>query len=132
MTGPQPLSKAEMEVARIVWERGQATVREVVDALPADRNIDYKTVQTYLRRLEAKGYLAGQRRGRSTVYTPKLARSKVVRETVRDFVNRLFGGESLSLVLHLIEDSRLKADEIRQLRDLVDRLEKQHHGDKQR
>ena len=56
MSPRTPLSKAEMEVASLVWELGEATVRQVTDALPAKRKIDFTTVQTYLSRLEAKGY----------------------------------------------------------------------------
>ena len=57
------LSKAEMEVVRIVWNLGEATVRQALDAFPSQRNIDFTTVQTYLRRLETKGYLRAKRQG---------------------------------------------------------------------
>ena len=58
---PRPaLAKSELEIARIVWKLGSATVREVLAELPKDRNLDFKTVQTYLRRLESKGYLKGE------------------------------------------------------------------------
>lgn len=123
MRSRQPLSKAEMEIARIVWDSGGATVRQVLEALPAEREVDYKTVQTYLRRLEAKGYLKAARHGRSSLYQPAVEPGKVVRETVRDFVNRLFGGQALPLVLHLIEDKGLRREEMEQLRSLIDRLE---------
>ena len=76
------LSKAELEVARIVWSLGGATVRQVHDALPDDRRLDYKTVQTYLRRLEAKRYLATRREGKSIHYRPRVRPTQVVRETV--------------------------------------------------
>jgi predicted transcriptional regulator len=123
----QPLSKAEMEIARLVWEQGSATVRQIADALPADRDVDLKTVQTFLRRLEAKGYLKTRRDGRSAVYTPRVEQAKVVRDTVRDFTKRLFGGDALPLVTHLIEDGGLDEADIRQLRKLIDRLEQQSH-----
>ncbi len=67
------LSRGEMEVARIVWELRHATVRQVLDALPADREIDFTTVQTYLRRLEEKGYLNVRLEGRTRIYSPKFA-----------------------------------------------------------
>ncbi len=54
--GKRPaLAKSELELARIVWELGEATVRQVYEALPAERKLDFWTVQTYLRRLKAKG-----------------------------------------------------------------------------
>ena len=58
------LAKSELEVAQIVWKLGKATVREVFEAMPSERGLDFKTVQTYLRRLEAKGYVQARREGR--------------------------------------------------------------------
>lgn len=117
------LSKAEMEVAHIVWTLQQATVRQVLDGLPDSRDVDYKTVQTYLRRLEAKGYLSSQRAGRTLVYTASVRPRQVIKETVRDFVNRLFGGEPLPLVEHLIREEGLTQDDLGRLRDLLIELE---------
>jgi BlaI family penicillinase repressor len=125
MARRRALSKAEMEVARIVWQHGGATVREVLEALPEERRVDYKTVQTYLRRLEAKGYLRTRREGRSLRYLPRVRPGQVIKETVEDFVNRLFGGEPLPLFEHLIRDHGLSDEEIQRLRELLDELEGQ-------
>ena len=119
-----PVSNAELEVARIVWQLRGATVREVLEALPARRKIEYATVQTYLRRLEAKGYLRGKKQGRSTFYTIRARPDRGVRETVKDFVNRLFDGEALPLFEHFISEQGLSSDEIRKLREMLDRKEK--------
>jgi predicted transcriptional regulator len=123
MSDRKALSKAETEVARIVWERSAATVRDVLEALPPARAIDYKTVQTFLRRLEAKGYLISRRQGRSLVYVPAVNPDEVIQETVQDFIGRLFDGEPLPLVEHLIRDQKLKAADIDRLRGLLDELE---------
>jgi|SRR6185295_815235 len=119
------LSKAELEIARIVWALGRATVRQVFEAMPPDRQVEYKTVQTFLRRLEAKGYLHAQRQGKTIQYRPRIRATQVVRETVRDFLARLFDGEALPLVEHLIADRGLSADEIAKLRALLNQLEAQ-------
>jgi predicted transcriptional regulator len=122
--GEQPeLSKAELEVARIVWRLGGGAVRDVVENLPADREIDFKTVQTYLRRLEAKGYLASKREGRSLIYRPRVRATTVTKQLVNDFLDRLFDGEALPLVQCLIQQKGFSADEIRQLRQLLDQHE---------
>ena len=117
------LSKAEMEIARIVWELQSASVRQVLEALPDGRDIDYKTVQTFLRRLESKGYLTSRRSGRSLIYSAKVRSSEVIQETVKDFVGRLFDGEALPLVEHLIRERGLKGNEIQQLREMLTELE---------
>lgn len=124
-----PLSKGEMEVARILWDLGRATVRQVYDSFPAGRGIDFATVQTYLRRLETKGYIKGQLDGRVRVYVPGVRPTTVIRETVDELVDRLFGGETLPLVRHLIEDRGLQEQDLAELRRLIDRLEEESgHG----
>jgi predicted transcriptional regulator len=120
-------SKSELEVARIVWDLKGATVRQVLESLPAERKLDYKTVQTYLRRLEAKGYLQARRDGRTSVYSPRVRPAQVIRETIGDLVDRLFGGEALPLVEHLISDRRLSGRDIRKLRKLIDHSEAAGH-----
>ena len=122
--GDRPaLSKGELEVARVLWELKKATVREVFEAIPADRGLEFATVQTYLRRLESKGYVKADLDGRVRVYSPRIRPATVIRETVGDLVDRLFGGETLPLMRHLIEDGRVSADELAELRDLIDRME---------
>ena len=84
---PRPgLSKAELEIARIVWELKSAGVRQVYEALPEGRDVDFTTVQTYLKRLEEKGYLKVRIANRAKVYSPKVKASTVIRETVDDLV----------------------------------------------
>ena len=119
------LSKGEMEVARAVWQLGQATVRQAHEAIPAARRMDFATVQTYLRRLETKGYVRSSLAGHTRVYAAKVQSPKVIRETVADLVDRLFGGDALPLMQHLIEDRGVNAAEISELRRLLDRLEEE-------
>ncbi len=118
-------SKSELEIARIVWDLGEATLRQVYEKIPADRQIDIKTVQTYLRRLEAKGYLKSKVEGRQRLYRPKVQASKVVRENVTEFVDRLFDGEVLSLMQHLVQDRGLTRDEVDQLRGMLTQWEEE-------
>jgi predicted transcriptional regulator len=119
-----PLSKGEMEVARVLWDLKRASVREVHEAFPAGRKIDFATVQTYLRRLESKGYVVGRLEGRTRIYSPKVKPRKVIGQTIDDLVQRLFGGDSLPLMKHLIEDRGISAEDLAELRKLIDRLEK--------
>lgn len=116
------LSRGEMEVARVLWELGSATVRQVHDAFPPERRIDFTTVQTYLRRLEQKGYVRAGLEGRTRVYSARVKPRTVIRETLNDLVDRLFGGETLPLVRHLIEDRGISEAELAELKDLLDRM----------
>lgn len=117
-----PLAKSELELARVVWRLGEASVRQVLDALPRERGLDFATVQTYLRRLEAKGYLRVRQQGRANVYSSKVAPDRVVSEVVRDFLDRVFDGEALPLVEQLISDRGLSDEEIERLQRTLDEL----------
>ncbi len=129
MTERAALSKGEMEVARLLWSVGAATVRQVHEAQEADRPMDFATVQTYLRRIEAKGYATSRLEGRTRIYAPKARPKTVIRQTIDDLVERLFGGETMPLVRHLIEERGMSDDELSELRRLVERMEKEaRHG----
>ncbi len=127
----QAASKAELQIARIVWDLGSATVRQVFERVDASRDLDFKTVQTYLRRLEAKGYLRTRQEGRSKVYSPKVRPGQVIRETVDDFLQRLFDGATLPLVQHLIHERDISPEEIQELREMLDRWEAEHQPEEQ-
>ncbi len=121
------LPKSELEVAQVVWRLGQATVRDVFGGLPKERNLDFKTVQTYLRRLEAKGYVQSRRQGRNNVYTSRVRPGQVVRQLVDDFVNRLFAGQPMPLVQHLLDQRTLTDEEIDRLQEALDKLRRRQH-----
>lgn len=116
------LARSELEIARIVWDLGEATVREVADALPAERGIDFWTVQTYLRRLKEKGYLKTRKAGRNNIYIPAVEPDAVVSEVTADFIDQLFDGQALPLFQHLIDARGLSNDEIDQLQQSLDDL----------
>lgn len=119
------LSKSEMEVARLLWEMGPTTVRQIHEAICQYREADFATVQTFLRRIEAKGYATSQLDGRTRVYSAAARPKTVIRDTVDDLVERLFGGDSMPLVRHLIEERGIESEQLAELRLLVDGLEKQ-------
>lgn len=97
---------------KVVWRLGQATVRDVHDALQRHRPLAYTTVLTMMRTLEGKGFLAKDDTiGRAHVYTAGRAQRQVVRSMVRDFVERVFDGAAQPLVMHLVNDRRLSRAE---------------------
>jgi BlaI family transcriptional regulator, penicillinase repressor len=113
------LSPAETEVLRLVWQLETATVQQICEALPDDRCIAYATVQTLLRRLEKKGYVRHKSKGKAHVFCAAVKRDKVVKQTVVEFVERLFGGDPLPLMLHLADHSDLKPIDIERLKRLI-------------
>jgi predicted transcriptional regulator len=127
------ISRGELDVAQTVWELEQATVGQVHERLSQSKDVDYATVQTYLRRLEQKGYLRTRRVGRNKLYLPKVSRQRVVGQLIDDLLDQLFEGEPLALMQHLIEVKGISAAEIETLRKAVGRLTaaqgKNHKGE---
>ena len=113
------LSRAETEILRIVWELETATVQQVVDNLPTERQIAYATVQTLLRRLEKKGYIAHHNQGKAHVFSAVVKRQDVIKKAVSEFVGVLFGGEATPLVQHLAEHGQIDGDDIERLKKII-------------
>jgi predicted transcriptional regulator len=101
----------------------QATVQQVFDKLPAGRKITYATVQTLLRRLEKKGYLKHRSRGKAHVFFAAVRSEDVIRRSVGDFLDRLFGGDPVPLMQYLAQHGKIGAEDIEKLRRLVDKNE---------
>jgi BlaI family penicillinase repressor len=97
---------------KVVWSRGQATVRDVYEALLEERKIAYTTVMTMMNVLEKKGHLNKKAQGRSFEYRPTRPQRQVVASMVHEFVDRVFGGSAEPLLAHLVEDEQLTLEEI--------------------
>ena len=113
------ISDAEWDVMEIVWNFGTATAAQVIDAL-AHREWNHRTVRTMLSRLVAKGILRREGRGQTSVYRPAITRERCVRQASRSFLQKIFGGDAASLLVHFVRDARIGADEIEQLKRLLD------------
>jgi BlaI family penicillinase repressor len=117
----QALSPSETEILRLVWQLSQGTVQEVCDKLPARRKIAYATVQTLLRRLENKGYLKHDIRGKAHVFSAAVKKEHVVKRSVGDFLDRLFGGDPIPLIQYLAEHGKISGEDIERLKKLADK-----------
>ena len=115
------LSPSETEILRLVWQVGKATVQEVCDSLPARRKIAYATVQTLLRRLEKKGYLKHRIRGKAHVFFPVVKKDAVIKRSVGEFLERLFGGDPVPVLQYLAEHGEIKAKDVERLKRLIDK-----------
>ena len=113
------LSPSETEILRLVWKLDKATVQDVCNKLPAKRKIAYATVQTLLRRLEKKGYVKHRIRGKAHVFFAAVKSEKVIKRSVNDFLDKLFGGDPVPLMQYLAEHGKIDADDIEKLKRLV-------------
>ncbi len=121
------LPASELEVLRILWERGPSTVSDVREHLAAQRKapIAHPTVATLIQRLEKKGYVSrtGQRVGKAFVFQAALKPERARKYLVREFVSRNFGNDPFPVFSSLIEAGDLSAGEIARLRSMLDQLE---------
>ena len=117
------LTGQELEIMKVVWPRGQATVREVYDELRAHRTIAYTSVQTMMNVLETKGHLKREPGEKANVYSPVRPQQAVVKSMVREFVNRVFDGSARPLLVHLLKEKGLTDRERRELQKLLDKEE---------
>jgi len=121
---PQELGGAELEVVKVLWDRGPSTVREVLEHLHSrGRRVAYTTVLTVLSRLEQKAVVASDKSGQAYVYKAKVSREKVTASRLKTLVAQLYDGAATPLVLQLMQSEKFAPQEIAQLQELIDRLD---------
>jgi predicted transcriptional regulator len=114
------LTDAEARVMAVLWDRETATVADVVAALKK-RPVTYSTVQTILRILETKGYVTHDKVDRAFVYRAVVNQAQARRRALRHLVGRLFDGSPSLLVSNVLADETIDRDELRRLKELIER-----------
>ena len=117
------LTDGELQLMKVLWDRGRATVREVVTALPRRRQPAYSTVLTMLRILEQKGYARHEKVGRAFAYVPVLGREQAQRSAVQRLVSQLFDDSPGSLALNIIENEDVDGVALEALRAKIEGLQ---------
>src|SRR3954452_17783903 len=113
---PPTIPDSELDVLKVLWDRGQATVREALETLrEAGRQWSYATVATLLDRLETKGMVTSDRSELAFVYRPAIAAQDVRQKRVSHLVDKLYQGEPGLLVLHLLKEHPLDPGQARQV-----------------
>jgi len=115
------LTEAELRLMDVLWQQGPSTVQQVQDALPKKSQLAYNSVLTTIRVLEKKGYLRHIKDGRAHVYRPLIARAEASRSEIRHLAHRFFKNSHEMLVLNILEDRGVDAEELTRLRQLLER-----------
>ncbi len=123
MKSKEKLTPRELAIMQVVWDRGEATVRDVHEVLSRERKVAYTTVMTLMNILATKGHVARRQDDRAYVYSPARPRQQVVGRLVRDFVDRVFSGSAQPLLLHLVKHERLTSAERAELKRIIETLE---------
>jgi predicted transcriptional regulator len=114
------LTEAELRLMNVLWQKGSATVHQVLEALPEKPVLAYNSVLTTIRILEKKGYLKHAKDGRAHVYIPSVAREDATRFEISHLVSRFFKNSHQLLVLNILEDDNIGADDLQRLRQLLE------------
>jgi predicted transcriptional regulator len=114
------LTEAELRLMDVLWQKGSATVQQVLDALPKKPSLAYNSVLTTIRILEKKGYVRHVKDGRAYVYMPLVGKREASRFEIRHLVSRFFKNSHEQLVLNILEDDNIDEAELTRLRELLD------------
>jgi predicted transcriptional regulator len=117
------ISEAESAVMQVLWNAHPLAAEEIVAALGDARQWQEATVKTLLNRLLNKGAIAAVKEGRRYLYSPLLQRDAYVHAQSQDLLDRLFGGRLAPLVAHFSEREALSPDDIKELKQLIRRLD---------
>ena len=112
-------TELELEILKILWRDGQATVREVRKKLVGFRKLAYTSVMTMMSIMTEKGYLKRAKEGNYYVYKPKISEQETTQGILSDIVERLFDGSAAAAMVNLLETGDIDEDEIKQLRELI-------------
>jgi predicted transcriptional regulator len=113
------LTDQELEIMKVVWERGTVTVRDVYEKLHVGRKIAYTTVMTMRGILEQKGHLTKAERERAYVNRPSEPRRNEIGRMVQDFVTRVFDGSAEPLLVHMVKNQKLDQSQLAEIEELV-------------
>ena|SRR5215469_4573061 len=119
------LTEAELRLMKILWRRGESAVGDLVSAIPEGETLAYNSVLTTIRILEQKGYVQHRQEGRAFIYSACVAEQEASRTEIRHILQRFFGDSRERLLLSLLHDEEITADELQRLKDAIAVTEKQ-------
>src|ERR1700691_1159442 len=117
----ETLTEAELRIMNVLWLKGTGTVQLILDSLAEKPALAYNSVLTTIRVLERKGYVKHSKDGRAHVYAPLVGRKEASRSEILHLVGRFFKNSHEQLVLNLLEDRGIEAEELTRLRAMLER-----------
>jgi len=113
------LTQAELRLMKVLWGRGESAVSDMVSATSDDGELAYTSVLTTIRILETKGYVTHRQEGRAFVYSSAVGQEEASRSEVRHVLQRFFGNSRERLVLALLGDEEIDAEELKRLKEAI-------------
>ncbi|TWT83945.1 Methicillin resistance regulatory protein MecI [Planctomycetes bacterium CA13] len=121
-------TELELEVLQVLWDTGPLAGGAVRDALESTRTLTYQSVMTILGIMEEKGYVARKKSGGRFEYRARITKPTTAKRMMRDLVDRLFDGSTASAMINLLESSDLSDQELKDLREEVNRTQQKGNG----
>jgi BlaI family transcriptional regulator, penicillinase repressor len=121
-------SDAQVEVLNVIWDRGEATVGEVWQAVSARRPVARNTVLTLVSRLEEKGWLRRHEEGNVLRYSVIVPKQTALRQIARRLVDTAFGGSTEGLIMTLLGEADLSEGEAERIRAMLERVRNERRG----
>jgi predicted transcriptional regulator len=117
------LTELQLAILRVVWEKGEATVQDIWEALHPDRGLAQTTIATMLSRLERRGVVTRRAQARQYHYKAAVTEPEVQHSMVGELTERLFDGDVTALVQHLLSGEDVSPGDIAKIRDMIERVE---------
>ena len=117
------LTELQLAILRVIWDRGEATVQDIWEALHAERGLAQTTVATMLSRLERRGVVTRRAQARQYHYRAAVTESEVQHSMVGELTERLFDGDVTALVQHLLAGEDISPGDIAKIREMIERVE---------
>jgi BlaI family penicillinase repressor len=118
-------TSAELEVLKVLWQRGPSTVREVLEVLNEDRPRAYTSVMSLMNVMADKGQVVRREQGRAFVYEPTCERETTLGGMVADLLGRAFEGSASQLVTHLLDQTKPDSGELDEIRKAIQQYKQQ-------
>ena len=119
------IGNLQLKIMRVLWEQGEATARQITDAVSKQEPVAHSTIQTLLRKLEVKKAVGYEERDRTFVFRPLVSESEVTQSATKDLISRVFHGSLSGLVAHVLENEDISDEEMAKLRKLIDEKSKE-------
>ncbi|HEY6851365.1 MAG TPA: BlaI/MecI/CopY family transcriptional regulator [Terracidiphilus sp.] len=113
------LTQAELRLMKVLWDRGESSVADMVTATSSEGELAYTSVLTTIRILENKGYVSHRQEGRAFLYSSCVGEAEAGRSEVRHVLQRFFGNSRERLLLSLLGDDELSAEELKRLKEAI-------------
>ena len=119
-------TERELQALKILWDRGEATVRDICDALcQRGESLAYTTILSLMQTMEQKGLVGHKASGKTYLYFPKVRRDSTFRSLARGFLDSVFDGAMDEYLLHALQTRKLSAEEITRLESLISQAKDQ-------